>query len=165
MSKKKKVVEKKERKLKKWQIATLCALISGAVLVISMAVILPLYKINEDLERRVDGMTENEDALITITDMGAENIFGGEKGETSLSSRDLLEELEDIVDDMRYNGQSTDSLGAWDIRLRVNGGEIYLTSEGVYYTSGSVKYRFVPEDNEAKREYERFYNEIRSLLK
>ncbi len=165
MSKKQKTTRKEEKKLKKWQIAAICSLIGGAVLVIAMSVALPLIKINKDLDELVDRMTENGEAMITITDMDAENIFGGEKGETGLVSKDLLEALDEAVDDMRYKGKEADCLGAWDIRLRVNGSELYLAEGGVYYTRGSVKYRFVPEDEEALKKYEAFYKEIESLLK
>ena len=165
MKKKRTVSKNEEKKLKKWQIAALCSLIGAAVLIVAMSLVLPLVKINGDLDELVDKMTENGEAQITITDMDAENVFGGEKGETSLVSEDLLEKLDEVADDMRYKGKETESLGAWDIRFRANGGELYLTESGVYYTSGNVKYRFVPRDEEAVKEYESFYKEIESLLK
>ena len=165
MKKKQVKIKKEEKKLKRWQVMAMWSILGAAVVAISLSIILPIIKINNDLEKLVDKMSEHRDSTITITDMSAENVFGGQKGEAMLVSSGLLDKLCNVSEDMRYKGKETDSIGTWDIRFRVNGGEIYVTVEGIYYTSNNVKYRFVPKNDEARTEYEVFYKEIEALLK
>ena len=165
MKKKQVKIKKEEKKLKRWQVIAICSILGAAVVAISLSIVLPIIKISNDLEKLIDNMSEYRDSAITITDMSAENIFGGQKGETVLVSSGLLDKLCDVSADMRYKGKETDSIGAWDIRFRANGADVYLSSEGIYYTRGNVKYRFVPRNDEARAEYEVFYKEIEALLK
>ena len=160
----KKKEKKNTEKNVKWRKIALISVIIGALLAILMAILLPILKINRDFDVLVDKMTENGEAVISITDMSAENVHGNEKGETLLASKDILIRLSEISDDMRYKGKTDDALGAWDIRIRVNGKELYVAKDKMYYVFGGVHYNFVPKNDEALKEYEEFYKEIEKLL-
>ncbi len=155
---------------KRWQIIAASCIIGAAGLLIILSVVLPIVKINADFDKIIDKMSDISTPEISISDMNAENIFGGTKGEVNLVSADLVRQLANAADNMSYDGKTTDALGAWDIRFRVKGEgellEIYLAKDRMYYVdNGGVQYNFTPENDDAKKAYDSLYNTVKDLVK
>ena len=165
MKKQNKVEEAKQNKNRKIAIVVAA---SAAVIAVALLIIVPLIKINSDFDAIFSKMGQVSDPMVVITDMGAENVFGNSKGEVRIVSADLVRELCTLSESFRYRGRDTDSLGAWDIRFRVqsaDGGlEIYLDEGEMYYLSGGNYYRFVPKNDDAEKAYAGFLSSVKKLL-
>ena len=150
------------------QTVIIAVIMAIAAILILLAIFVPLIRINSSFDRIFDDIRKIGAADITITDMSAENVFGNSKGEVSLVSEDLAFQLCEISEKFKYDGKDADVLGAWDIRFRVKfegkTQEVYLSKDKIYYVSDNTHYNFVPEDDDAKREYAAFYENIQSLL-
>ena len=160
--------DKQKDSTPKWRAIAIAAVAIGTAAVIALAFILPIVKINSDLDKLLDRMQSTSSPSVTITDMGAENVFGPSKGEITVVSGDLVAELCRLCEDFRYEENDKNSLGAFDIRLRVADkdgfSELYLDEDEIYYVKGGVYYYFEPKNDKVEKEYEAFYENIKKML-
>jgi hypothetical protein len=141
---------------------------TALIAIIVLAIILPILRANADFDRIFEKMRTIEEPELVITDMGAENVFGNNKGEVRVTSTDLVKQLAALSENFKYSGKDSDSMGSWDIRVRVKTAdgwiEIYLDDDNMYYLSRGNYYRFVPENEEIEKEYTEILVNVRKLL-
>ena len=153
--------EDNKKKIKK-VIIIFAALIALAAVIVAIAVV-PTAIIENRFENIFDIAEDMLNPKILVTDMGAENNFSDTTGEMLVDGAAALfvvEQISDVADDFKYKGREN-AAGSFDIRYKIYEGEkaleIYLTKDGIYYINGDKKYVFVPEDSEAKAEYNQVY--------
>ena len=149
-------------------------IVLGAVALISVlaAVFLPIIKINADFNKIFDTMGAMHNPQIIITDMKADNVFAPVKGEVSVddtsSALKIIGDITAIADGFEYDGRD-ETVGAWDLRVKVKDGEreatFYLSDGKISYVNKGVKYIFVASDDKTLEKYRDFYSEIASLVK
>lgn len=168
MKKQNKAEEAKQNKQNKNRKIAVVVSVSVAVVAIALLIVLPLIKINSDFDRIFEKMASISDPEVVITDMGAENVFGSNKGEVRVISADLVGELCELSEKFRYHGRDSDSMSAWDIRFRVNSNgewlDIFLDEDNMYYVKGGNYYRFVPKNEETEKSYAELLSNVKKLL-
>ena len=161
-------LKNKQKKNESWRPIAISVIVGSMALIIMLAFILPIVKINSDFDKMIDQMKSFNTPEISITDMGAENVFGNSKGEVKLTSPDLVRELCELCEDFKYEDRDSNFLDSWDIRFRVKNGdgfiELFLDDDEVHYVKSGVIYYFSPKNDKTEDKYELFYKNIEKLL-
>lgn len=154
--------------------AIICISIGALVLVIiALAVILPMTKINSDFNKMLSVANEMKQPEMIITDMMADSVFSDVQGEVRVEpiekAIDLIKSLCDLSKEFEYSSKSNKPGAALDIRIKISEGEksvtFYIKDDGMYYVSGGTSYYFVPENDAAAKKYAELYTEICDMVK
>ena len=159
-------VKEVKRGRNQWLIVAL--IVVAATVIVGLLIVLPLIEARSDFDAIFEKMGAIGDPELIITDMSAENVYGNTVGEVRVISKDLVTKLTSLSDDFGYHGKDSDSLGAWDIRVRARVGdgwvEIYLDDDSMYYVRGGNYYRFVPKNEETETAYKELLDNIQELM-
>ena len=138
---------------------------------ICLAIFLPSVKAESELSKMFCTLEAMENPAIIITDMKADNIMSGARGEIKLegaaSTEVLMDDILALSGKLEYKGKTTS--GAWDLRVKIYEGdsavELYLAYKEMYYVKDNVKYIFTPDSEETLKAYQVIYSTFSALVK
>ena len=146
----------------------IASIVGAAVLLaVALAIIVPIANISGEFNALIQKMEEFESPRIVITDMSAENNFSGKVSEIDItdekSVKVMIRDLAELADSLKYDSRDK-SIGAWDVRFKVMGGEesaeIYIAEDKLYFVKNDVKYIFVPKDAKATQSHKNLYSRV-----
>lgn len=150
------------------------SLLALAALTLSvLAIVMPLVKINSGFRDIFERAGAMDAPRMIFTDMLADNVLSGEATEVMLDDPVKTKEMADsfcrIAEKMKYHEKNTKEHSSWDLRVMIREGDeiliFYMAPDRMYYSSGEVKYQFVPRDDDTLREYEKLFLKVKELIK